>query len=349
MLSRTVTFAAALALVACSDAAGLLGPSPAGPAAGTAESAPAQPDGAGGNPAPAAETAAAPAPSPTVAPPAPPPAVAPAAPDPSQAVAPAADVAPPPAPPGAACDAVTADGPAREIDLDAVRRTLRGSDFRRGSFETVHSYRARILPKLEAVEALAQAQSGRSDLVFSVPIPAYRTSYNAETRELGIGSDLGLLRSGSAIGMGDFVLVSSSEHQIGSQLDTVGYGAKAAAAPKQEVARIRGDQLGVILPGGNASGWPGTFARVRVRMTPAEAAAARESLAVLFVAHLQEPYFATGEFLQEPRPGDPVDKRLLVEALKVAVDCAAIYDRRTGKLIRQILPASPAPAGAPAG
>jgi len=336
MLTRTVTFAAALALVACSDASGLLGLTTAEPAASPAESAPAQPDGAGANPAPAAETAAAP---PAAA--APPPAVAP---EPASAPPPAA-----PAPPGAACQAVTADGPAREIDLDAVRRTLRGSDFRRGSFETMHSYRARILPKLEAVEALAQAQSGRPDLVFSVPIPAYRMRYDTEAHELGIGSDLGLLRSGSAIGMGDFVLVSSSERQIGSQLDTVGYGAKAAAAPKQEIARIRGDQLGVILPGGNASGWPGTFTRVRVRMTPAEAAAARESLAVLFVARLQEPYFATGEFLQEPRPGDPVDKRLLVEALKVAVDCAAIYDRRTGKLIRQILPASPAPAGAPAG
>ncbi len=74
-------------------------------------------------------------------------------------------------------------------------------------------------------------------------------------------------------------------------------------------------------------------------MTAAEAAAAKNSLAVLFVARLQEPYFTTGEFIQEAKLDELVEKRLTVEAIRVAIDCAALYDRRSGRLIRTLIPA----------
>jgi hypothetical protein len=244
----------------------------------------------------------------------------------------------PPRPPGAACAELSAAGPAREIDLDAVRRILRGGDYRRGSFETNGAYRARVLAKLELVESLEIEQTGRPALVFSLPIPAYRLTYDATTHELWIGSELGLLRGGSAIGMGDFILVSSSERQVGRHLDTIAYGARGGPGFQQEVAKITGDQLGIMLPGGSSMGWPSNFPRLRVPMTPSDADAAKQAFAVLFVGHLQEPFFVTGEFIQEPKMGDPVEKHLTVEALKIAVDCAAIYDRRSGRLIRQILP-----------
>jgi hypothetical protein len=244
-----------------------------------------------------------------------------------------------PRPTAAACADVTADGPAKEVELDAVRRTLRGGDYRRGSFETNAAYRARLFVKLEAVGALVAAQTGRAELVFSLPIPDYRLSYDADARELWIGSELGLLRGGSAIGMGDFILVSAAERRIGSHLSTIAYGTRRVAAVEREVARVVGDQLGVIVPGGSSIGWPANFARLRVAMTPAEAAAAKGALAVLFVARLQEPYLVTGEFIQEAKLDDPVEKRLTVEAIKVAIDCAALYDRKTGRVLRTLVPA----------
>lgn len=336
MLRVTVMLAAAMLLAACGDTAALLGrtadPPPAAPAesASPAASAPADP--------PASAAAAAPTPTPPVPQPEPPPAAR----APLAAVAPPSPPAPaaPAAPePESACAAVTVAGPAREVALEGVRQALRGVDYRRGSFETNDSYRARIIPKLEAVEALAVAQSGRHDLVFSLPIPAYRLSYDAAAHELAIGSDLGLLRAGSAIGMSDFVVVSSSERQIGTHLGTIAYGTRASG--QREVSRVTGDQLGVIVPGTSAGGWPANFTRLRVRMTPTEAAGAKDSLAVLFVAHLDAPYFFTGQFVQEPKLNDPVEKRLSVDAIKVGIDCAAIYDRRSGRVIRQILPAVP--------
>ena len=249
--------------------------------------------------------------------------------------------APAPRPASAACAELAANGPVREIDLDMVRRLLRGGDYRRGSFETNGSYRGRVVAKLETVEALAVERTGRPDLVFSLPIPAYRLTYDADAHALSIGSELGLLRGGSAIGMGDFILVSSSERQIGSHLATIAYGTRGGPGIQQEVAKITGDQLGIILPGGSSMGWPANYARLHVPMTASAAAAAKQAFAVLFVGHLQEPFFVTGEFIQEPKLGDPVDKHLTVEALKIAVDCAAVYDRSSGRLIRQILP----PAG----
>jgi len=41
-----------------------------------------------------------------------------------------------------------------EIDLDTVRLALRGTDYRRGSFETNDAYRRRVITRLEAVEAM---------------------------------------------------------------------------------------------------------------------------------------------------------------------------------------------------
>jgi hypothetical protein len=342
MLRATVLLVAALALAGCAD----LGDWPASAPAPGADAAPdaATPPIAADSAPPAPVAAAVPAPAPT-----PPPAMREA--DPPARAAPevAPGIGPPPTaalaalpgPAGGACAAVTGDGPAREIDLDRVRLLLRGGDYRRGAFETNASYRTRSRAKLESIEALAAEQTGRADLVFSLPIPAYRLTYDADTHELWIGSELGLLRGGSAIGMGDFVLVSSSERQIGRHVSTIAYGSRATPPITQEVAKITGDQLGIVLPGGSSIGWPSNFERLHVPMTPAEAAAAKPALAVLFVGRLVEPYFITGEFLQEPKRDDPVEKRLTVEALKLAVDCAAVYDRRSGRVIRQILPAGP--------
>jgi hypothetical protein len=333
MLRAIVMLAAALALFACGDLdftgraerAADSGPSAdtagttAPPAGGVAEVRPASPS-AGSSPAAPPQSA------PVQTALAPPPASAPPA------------IAPRPA--SAACAELSANGPAREVDLDAVRRALRGTDYRRGPAESNNAYRSRLLAKLAAVEALVVEQTGRPDLVFSLPIPAYRLTYDGDRHELWVGSELGLLRGGSAIGMGDFILVSSSERQVGSHLATIAYGARGGPGIQQEVAKITGDQLGIILPGGSSMGWPTNYARFHVPMTPGEAAAAKQAFAVLFVGHLQEPYFITGEFIQEPKLGDPVDKHLTVEALKIAVDCAAVYDRRSGRLIRQILPAA---------
>jgi hypothetical protein len=330
----TVMLAAAMVLAACGDGPALQDPAADAQSAASTDGAPAAADDA---PAPAAAAppeAAPPQPAPPQ--PVPPPAVPSSIPPAAPAPAPRSE---------SACAAVTASGPAREVALDGVRRALRGIDYRRGSFETNDGYRARILPKLEAVEALAVAQTGAPHLVFSLPIPAYRLAYDPVAHELAIGSDLGLLRAGSAIGMGDFVLVSSTERQVGSHLGTIAYGARTAPGVQREVSRIAGDQLGVIVPGTLAGGWPASFARLYVRMTPAEAAAAKDALAVLFVARLEPPFFVTGEFVQEAKPSEPVEKRLAVEAIKVAIDCAAVYDRRSGRLLRQIMPAAPPAAG----
>ncbi|HUA55893.1 MAG TPA: hypothetical protein VMB81_27150 [Candidatus Sulfotelmatobacter sp.] len=241
-------------------------------------------------------------------------------------------------PSAAACADVTADGPAKEVDLQAVRRLLEGTDFQRGSFETNASYRARVIVKLEAVQALAIEQTGRAELVFSVPIPQYRLRYDTAAHALLIGSDLGLLPVGSAIGMNDFVVVSTSEREIGHHRDTISYGVRQMPGVEREVTRVAGDELGVQVAGGSATGWPAKFERLSVPMTPAEAAD-RSGLAVLFVAHLQEPIFVTGEYVQEPKLDDPVEKHLTVQAIRIAVDCAAIYDRKTGRLIHPLIPA----------
>jgi hypothetical protein len=344
MLRATVMLVGALALAAC---AGLDIGLPREPAAEPAPDAAVASPAAPAAPPPTETTAARPAPAtgePATA--APPPVVTLPAEPVRSALAPPSPAVPSPAvpaprPAGAACAELAAGGPIREIDLDMVRRLLRGGDYRRGSFESNGSYRARVVAKLEAVEALAVERTGRHDLVFSLPIPAYRLTYDADAHVLSIGSELGLLRGGSAIGMGDFILVSSSERQIGSHLATIAYGARGGPGVQQEVAKITGDQLGIILPGGSSMGWPANYARLHVPMTANEAAAAKQAFAVLFVGRLQEPYFITGEFIQEPKLGDPVDKHLTVEALKIAVDCAAVYDRTSGRLIRQILP----PAG----
>ncbi|MBI3514374.1 MAG: hypothetical protein HY060_09970 [Proteobacteria bacterium] len=276
----------------------------------------------------------------------PPSAQAPAPPREVAALAPPAPARPSPGPPfagparpnAAACADVTAEGPTKEIDLDTVRRLLRGGDYRRGAFETNAAYRARVLAKLEGVEALAIEQTGRTDLVFSLPIAPYRMNYDADAKELWIGSELGLLRGGSAIGMGDFIVVATAERELGSHLATIAYGVRQAPGVEREVKRVIGDQLGLIMPGGSSMGWPSNFQRVQAPMTADEAAAAKDSMAVLFVARLQEPYFATGEFIQEAKLDEPVEKRLTVEAIKVAIDCAAIYDRRSGRLIRALAP-----------
>jgi hypothetical protein len=329
MLRATALLAATLALGACADLdIGWLTQPASNPASQDAatDAAPSAPPPASGSAEPrAAEPTA------ELAPAAAPPAA------PIRSEPPAPPVALRPA--SAACAELSADGPAREIDLDAVRRILRGVDYRRGSFESNSAYRMRTVAKLETVEALEIEQTGRPALVFSLPIPAYRLTYDAAAHELWIGSELGLLRGGSAIGMRDFILVSSSERQVGSHLATVAYGAHGGPGIQQEVAKITGDQLGIILPGGTSMGWPANYARLHVPMTPSEAAAAKQAFAVLFVGHLQEPYLITGEFIQEPKLGDPVDKHLTVEALRIAVDCAAIYDRSSGRLIRPILPA----------
>lgn len=286
-------------------------------------------------------------PSPSASPPASAPAAAAA---PALAALPPPAMAPPVAPPpvvsprasagpsAAACADVTADGPAKEVDLQAVRRLLEGTDFQRGSFETNASYRARVIVKLEAVQALAIEQTGRAELVFSVPIPQYRLRYDAVAHALWIGSELGLLPVGSAIGMNDFVVVSTSEREIGHHRDTISYGVRQVPGVEREVTRVAGDELGVQVAGSSATGWPAKFERLSVPMTPAEAAD-RSGLAVLFVAHLQEPIFVTGEYVQEPKLDDPVEKHLTVQAIKIAVDCAAIYDRKTGRLIHPLIPA----------
>jgi hypothetical protein len=331
MLRATVLLVAVLALVGC---AGLedwqlpaISTSPDAAADATQQAAPA----------PTAETAA-PAPVPSAPPPIADAAPPPTAPPPTDAVV----AAPAPVRGPAACEAVTQNGPAREIDLDQVRRLLRGGDYRRGSFESNLSYRNRIRAKLELIEDLAVEQTGRPDLVFALPIPAYRLTYDSTAHELWIGSELGLLRVGSAIGMGDFLLVSSSERQVGRHLSTIAYGARGTPPLTQEVAKITGDQLGIIAPGGSSIGWPANFERLSMPMTPNEAAAAKQDLAVLFVGHLVEPYFVTGEFLQEPKRDEPVEKHLTVEALKLAVDCAALYDPRSGRVMRQlVLPTAP--------
>src|SRR5581483_4605130 len=96
------------------------------------------------------------------------------------AAAPVVTAPPPPAPTApppastTACADVTAAGPAREIDLDAVRQRLRGVDYRRGTFETNAAYRSRVITHLDSVETLATERTGRPALVFSLPIPAYR-------------------------------------------------------------------------------------------------------------------------------------------------------------------------------
>ena len=254
----------------------------------------------------------------------------------------------PPAPPAStapasttACADVTAAGPAREIDLDAVRQLLRGVDYRRGSLETNAAYRNRVITHLDSVATLATERTGRPALVFSLPIPAYRLNYDAERQTLWVGSDLGLLPGGSAIGMGDFILVKSTERQIGRHQSTIAYGARRGPGVEREVTRIAGDQLGISVAGGSSLGWPTSFERLRIPMAPAEGQQARQSLAVLFVAHLQEPYFVTGEFIQEAKIDDLVEKRLTVEAIRIAIDCAAVYDRHTGRVIRQLVPPGP--------
>lgn len=302
------------------------GPPTAEPAAPAARGAPADaPDQAGVAPYPAPES---PPPTETR----------------GQSAALAAPVAPPtphraPRPDAALCADVTAGGSAKEVDLERVRQALDGGDYRRGSFETNAAYRSRIATKLEAVTALTVAATGRADLVFSLPIPDYRLTYDDEARELWIGSDLGLLRSGSAIGMGDFIVVSVAERQIGRHLSTISYGMRRGAGVEREVARVVGNQLGLIVPGGSSLGWPANFQRLGVPMTPVEANAAKGAIAVLFVAHLQEPYFLTGRYVQEAKPDDPVEKRLDVAALKIAIDCAALYDRKSGRLLKTLVPA----------
>lgn len=296
----------------------------------TATAANPDPETTAANPDP---TAAAAAPDPT---PTPPPAIGGL----GEQLAAAPGAMRPPQPSASACAAVTAAGPAREVDLDKVRIMLRGGDYRRGTFETNAAYRSRVITRIEAIEAAAVERTGFPALVFSLPIPAYRLSYDAERQELGVGSDLGLLPGGSAIGMGDFILVKSTERQIGRHKSMIAYGARRGPGVEREVTRYSGDQLGVIVQGASSMGWPASFERLRIPMAPPEGRQARQSLGVLFVAHLQEPYFATGEFIQEAKLDDLVEKRLTVEAIRIAIDCAAVYDRRTGRVIRQIVPAA---------
>ncbi len=330
MLRATVLLVAALTLVGCTGLGDWQLPAPA-PTPDNAAAETAIPTAAPvASPPPSTTAAAEPAP--------PPPVMAQAAPLPA-ATAPAPS--PPPPRGGAACAMVTENGPAREIDLDRVRTLLRGGDYRRGTFETNAGYRTRIGAKLEAIEALAVERTGHNDLVFSLPIPAYRLTYDADAHELWIGSELGLLRGGSAIGMGDFILVSSlgAPDRPSCQHHRLRLARHAGAHPggvedhrrpaRHRAARRLVDRLAVELRAAACA------------ETPNEAAAAKQALAVLFVGHLLEPYFITGEFIQEPKRDDPVEKRLTVEALKLQVDCAAIYDRRSGRLIR------PAPARRP--
>jgi hypothetical protein len=80
---------------------------------------------------------------------------------------------------------------------------------------------------------------------------------------------------------------------------------------------------------------------------PDVARVTKDNLAVMFVGPLQAPYIETGVDHDSPTIQKPLETTTLQQAVRMVPRCAALVNRRTGEILRNlwVAPRTPAPTG----
>ncbi|TWA90672.1 hypothetical protein FBY14_104176 [Azospirillum brasilense] len=257
--------------------------------------------------------------------------------EPISSATPAAVTSLPAAPvvPRASCRDLALQNASKAASVDNVLKSLRGVSAKKGEFETSEAFRSRMLPVIEKAKRSAGLSANNDKLVFSFKVPEHSTQYDADAKILTIGSSvsqyIGLLSGAWASGVGNYLIAAKSGGPKSTYIASNSFGVK------KEVVKVEYSNTGLALPGGSMSGWPSSFTAVRERMQPEEARAAKGSLFVVFVGQIEEPFYLSGLNYVSPTISSPIEITTKAEAIKFNPECAVLYNKSSGTVIKDIL------------
>lgn len=221
------------------------------------------------------------------------------------------------------CRPASNGGRFKETKLGELASLLRASKIKKSEFETVMELKKRTEPEITKIE---KAVGGR-DFIFSLPIPADRLSYDVERGTMKVGGYLGLLNTS----MGDEgVIVSATQRTVGSYIGVNALGTK------QKVDKLEVLELTASIPGGVSAAWPSPFTPFEITISRDEAKTANGNLSILLVGHLTPPYFRSRIGHSRPSFDIPLDINRRTETIYLDIDCAALYHRVSGRVVRNI-------------
>jgi hypothetical protein len=210
----------------------------------------------------------------------------------------------------------------KEARLRDVANILRVGDYKKGEFESSDEFRKRFSARLGQIEK----QAGGNELYFSIPLERDKFKYDADSGLMKIGDDyLGIFWS-----MSNGLPVSVSRHSTGTYIGTNSFGVK------KEIVKVDEVRLEANVPGGEFSSWPSSFKSFEIPLSKQEAKNALGNLAILFVGRLKPPYYDSGTTHFTPKIDAPYDITTSRETIYFDVDCAALYYRSNGKVLRLI-------------
>lgn len=233
------------------------------------------------------------------------------------------------------CASLEPDAQIKEVNINDIASALHGGDFDKKEFETTADYERRLSGRLEKTRQLIRKATGTDRVVFSVPLAGDLIKYNADTGLMIIGHEYsGLLRT-THTSAGDMIVTKSSRKTAGTYIGENAFGVK------KRIERILGYNIGINAPEGSSLGWPSSFGAnsfkpIHIYVPRDEARPTKDALSVLFIGQMKAPYLKQGTDRYTPKIDAPYDQTIASQAVQIEFDCAAIYNRATGKVIQSL-------------
>lgn len=216
----------------------------------------------------------------------------------------------------------------RGVNLKEVAAIFRDANLKKGEFETTEQFKSRAAKLLTKVKSLTRNSGGAGDdLIFEIPVPEAKITYNADQKSLKLGTESGPLHLSR---YGGRLLVSHVSRDAGAYVGENAFGAK------RPVLRVQRVELQVDVGGASSLSWPEKFRPILLTMAPEEARTAKNSMAVLFVGEMNPPFYEVQRTKGSPSISNPIDLNTVEEILHISPFCALLFNGGTGEALRNL-------------
>jgi hypothetical protein len=212
----------------------------------------------------------------------------------------------------------------QESNVSEFFGILKDAQVRRNESETSEAFEARMLAKLNSPY-----------VVFWKPIGA---RYYADSEQMYV--PLALFRDTSLetppFFGGPYWRTLVQQQGVASESTYVGTNAFGV---KKDINKSEKTSYGVAFDKGasmDSTPWPTKDFLVTFSIKPNEARNVKDNLNVVIIGSLIEPYFGTSVVEQKPTIDLPYDATTITNVITIKLECAAIVDKSSGKVLQMI-------------
>jgi len=226
---------------------------------------------------------------------------------------------------------------ARAAPIPEILRWLQAARLRRKEFETSAEHSARTGPALAAIQSRLEQRQGTTLIMLQRRLPETFVRYNADNQRFnfatpGLGFDFVRTQTVRTPQATAYRTITNDPNIVwtGSYVGSNAFGAtRTVHSGERESWGLAFD------PGASLTGsWPVHGYQISVPVPREAAPATKNNLALMIAGDLTAPYYVDHDFYRGPTLDHPTELMSLSRLVVVQFRCAAIIDRRNGKILQ---------------